>query len=400
MSTARFILRKDKVKVKTNKYPLYLLITEGKKNTQKSIGIDLSLEEWDEKKEKVRSKHPNSSKLNILLAKVLSEVEEVKIDLDGGRGIGKNYKKNKKSGAKFNYFEYFKEYVESLEINHQINSAKKAQSAYNLLKEFNKSENLTFQEFNVDYFKTLNTYLIKKQQKPNTIYSYMKIYKRIFKQALREGKILLKDDSSRLYKITWEKVNTEFLTEDQLIELEKLSFVKGSSLDLHRDLFIFASYAGGIRIGDLLQLQWNNYNNDSNKLSFVARKNNFKVSFKLPKKAIAVINKYKTDKTEGYIFPLLTKDYLFKKPDLIEKKISSVNAAINSNLKIIAKKTSINFNCHFHLSRHSFGCLAYSKKIGLMEIKEIMGHEDIKSTMIYAKLMEQAVSTEMLKMDY
>ena len=66
--------------MKTNKYPLYLLITEGKKNTQKSIGIDLSLEEWDEKKEKVRSKHPNSSKLNILLAKVLSEVEEVKIE--------------------------------------------------------------------------------------------------------------------------------------------------------------------------------------------------------------------------------------------------------------------------------------------------------------------------------
>jgi integrase/recombinase XerD len=400
MATTRFILRKDKVKVKTNKYPLYLLITEGKKNTQKSIGIDLSIEEWDEKKEKVRSKHPNSSKLNILLAKVLSDVEEIKIDLDGNRGIGKNYKSKKASGNKLNYFEYFKEYIVSLETNQQINSAKKAQSAYNLLKEFNKTTNLTFQEFNVDYFKALNTYLIKKQQKPNTIYSYMKIFKRIFKQALREGKILLKDDSSRLYKITWEKVNTEFLTEDQLIELEKLSLAKGSSLDLHRDMFIFASYAGGIRIGDLIQLQWNNYNEVSNKLSFIARKNNFKVSFKLPKKAIAVINKYKTNKTEGYIFPLLTDDYLNRNPDQIEKKISSINAKINSNLKILADKTNISFNLHFHLSRHSFGCLAYSKKIGLMEIKEIMGHEDIKSTMLYAKLMEQAVDLEMLKMDY
>ncbi len=400
MATTRFILRKDKVKVKTNKFPLYLLITEGKKNTQKSIGIDLSLEEWDEKKEKVRSKHPNSSKLNILLAKVLSDVEEIKIDLDGNRGIGKNYKSKKASGNKLNYFEYFKEYIVSLETNQQINSAKKAQSAYNLLKEFNKTTNLTFQEFNVDYFKALNTYLIKKQQKPNTIYSYMKIFKRIFKQALREGKILLKDDSSRLYKITWEKVNTEFLTEDQLIELENLNLTKGSSLDLHRDMFIFASYAGGIRIGDLIQLQWNNYNEVTNKLSFVARKNNFKVSFQLPKKAIAIINKYKINKTEGYIFPLLTDDYLSRNPDQIEKKISSINAKINSNLKILADKAGISFNLHFHLSRHSFGCLAYSKKIGLMEIKEIMGHEDIKSTMIYAKLMEQAVNLEMLKMDY
>jgi hypothetical protein len=95
MSTINIILRKDKIKKTTGKCPLYMRVIEGETITVISLGQDILEEEWDDKKQKAKSKHSNSSRINNLISQKLSEAESFKIELNGKPGLGELLKKGK-----------------------------------------------------------------------------------------------------------------------------------------------------------------------------------------------------------------------------------------------------------------------------------------------------------------
>ena len=54
-------------------------------------------------------------------------------------------------------------------------------------------------------------------------------------------------------------------------------------MELHRDMFVFASYTGGLRISDVLKLQWKDF--DGTHLNVVIKKTGSQVSIKVPNKS-------------------------------------------------------------------------------------------------------------------
>ncbi len=68
------------------------------------------------------------------------------------------------------------------------------------------------------------------------------------------------------------------------------------------------------------------------------------------------------------------------------------NGDFNKDLQLRAKKAGITKRVHAHLLRHSFGTSLYKSSHDVVAVKELMGHKDIKSTMIYVSL-----DTEYLK---
>jgi integrase len=73
----------------------------------------------------------------------------------------------------------------------------------------------------------------------------------------------------------------------------------------HRDLYIFAAYSGGIRISDLLQLKWENF--DGTHIRLNTQKTKETISIKLPTKALEIIEVYSKsqpdNKPEIIFFP-------------------------------------------------------------------------------------------------
>ena len=100
-------------------------------------------------------------------------------------------------------------------------------------------------------------------------------------------------DSLLKYKMKTEKTQRDYLTETELKAFNNVSTEIGTRMDLHKDMFVFASYAGGLRVSDMLQLQWKHF--DGTNINFTIKKTNNQLSIKVPNKALEILKKYKKE---------------------------------------------------------------------------------------------------------
>ena len=48
-----------------------------------------------------------------------------------------------------------------------------------------------------------------------------------------------------------------------------------------------------------------------------------------------------------------------------------------------------------YTARHTFACIAIANKVSMESIAKMLGHSDLRTTKIYAKLMDKTISEEM-----
>ena len=51
-----------------------------------------------------------------------------------------------------------------------------------------------------------------------------------------------------------------------------------------------------------------------------------------------------------------------------------------------------------HIARHTFATIALANKVSIESIAKMLGHTDIRTTKIYAKIMDRTISSEMQAM--
>lgn len=402
MATIRAVIKKNKIKA-NGLIPIYLRIIEGEKNTFKSTGIDIRLDEWDEKNCKVRTKHPNSVRMNHSIAKKISELEDLRIQLDGKGGIGREVKalSNKKANNdKLSFTLFFQEYVNQQKIDKNFGTHKKVESILKKFNDYNKQKDVPFSKFTLEYLKDYENYLRSLGNSTNTIHANLKVFRMLFNKAVDLDLIPIQNNPFGKHKLKTEKVEKSFLTQSEVNAIDQVHLNKGTKMEAHRDMFIFACYAGGIRISDLLQLRIERYDRTSKVISFFVHKTKNDHTIKLPKRAVEIIERYISNgKTSGYIFGLLDESFFNASADLLLTKISSATAYANKNLKTVKDKAGIEKSGGFHSSRHTFGTLAVSNGIGIQMISKIMVHSNLTTTLGYAKIVDNQMYSDMDKMD-
>ena len=71
------------------------------------------------------------------------------------------------------------------------------------------------------------------------------------------------------------------------------------------------------------------------------------------------------------------------------------NQRCNSYLKEIADVCGIQKTLTTHIARHTFACLAIANKVSTESIAKMLGHTDIRTTKIYARILDRTVADEM-----
>ena len=64
-------------------------------------------------------------------------------------------------------------------------------------------------------------------------------------------------------------------------------------------------------------------------------------------------------------------------------------SVINSGLKRWAKAAEIDKNISFHTARHTFATMLLTLDVDLYTVSKLLGHKDIKTTQIYAKIIDK-----------
>ena len=212
----------------------------------------------------------------------------------------------------------------------------------------------------------------------NTTAKFMQFFKRIIRLALHNHYI--KDDPFLNYEIKLHDVHRGYLTTDELKIILNKEF-KIQRLDFIRDIFVFASFTS-LAYCDLRNLQRKHiymFNGDL-WLRINRGKTNQPSTVKLFDIPKQLIEKYDNPNS----------DYIFSVPS---------NQKVNAYLKEIADLCGIEKNLTFHVARHSAASLALSNGMPIESVAKMLGHKNIRTTQLYAKITDMKLSQDMEELE-
>ncbi|MBT9391791.1 site-specific integrase [Hymenobacter sp. NST-14] len=397
MASVKVILKEEKIN-KAGEAPVYLRIIKDRKSKYISIGLRVKPQDWNSDLCKVKKSHPNMGRTNAFIATKVAEAEGVALDLQRESKFVSpvQIKKVIMGQSTGSFLKYFAQYLTALEKQGKISTMSKATAVYSKLKSFLGTSDLLFDEVTVNFLNQYEAHLRDELgNSVNTIYSNIKIFRKLFNDAMGEDLVSYERNPFRKWKIKQEKTNKSFLTEEELELIVQLPLKEGSKLWHHRNLFVFATYAGGLRISDLLQLKWGNFSGTHIRLAM--HKTGDPVSIFLPNKALEILQYYRQgeQKKSTYIFPFFNSDTDYSDPRVLYKAISSATAYANKNLKTIISRTGIETPVSFHSSRHTFATRALNKNASMEQVSKLMGHSSIRTTQIYAKIINKKLDEAM-----
>ena len=215
----------------------------------------------------------------------------------------------------------------------------------------------------------------------NTTAKFMQFFKRIILIARNNG-ILIGDPFAN-YKIRLEKVDRGYLTEDEIKIILKKKMVS-ERLEQVRDVFIFSCFSG-LAYVDVANLKEDNIRKsfDGNLWIITKRqKTNTDVNVPLLDIPKMILEKYKGKLPNGKVLPIIS------------------NQKLNAYLKEIADVCGIKKNLTFHLARHTFATTTtLAKGVPIETVSKMLGHTNIETTQIYARITNNKISNDMQGLD-
>lgn len=378
--------------------PIYLRIIDKRRTKFKFCDVWVPEYLWDEENKQVKKGYPNYVKVNAHIAKKYNNALKVAIDLDENKFTLFSKKASREIDGRppVNFILYAEAYAKTLSDAGKIGVYRKTNAVINKLKNYPGGSNLMFHDMTYEFITGYANYLKKTYgNSSNTITSNFKVIRKIMNDGIKE-EILSRDDNP-FYKIKLrsEPSKREFLTEEELIRIEDLKLEPGTRIYHHRNAYVFAAYTGGLRVSDILQLKWKNF--DGSHINIVMYKTNRQLNIKLPKKALDVLKLYKTKDIlpDDLIFPLLPANRDYTIPTALHNNINTATTLANSDLKMIKTLAKIHKTLSFHTSRHTFATLALKKGIRLEYVSKLLGHSNVKETQVYAKIINEELDKAM-----
>ena len=274
--------------------------------------------------------------------------------------------------------------IERLESLGKINSATKHKYALQVLDGY-KSVKTALEAIDLDYLKGLELYLRQRGNKDNSIATRFAIFKAIYNKAVKEGKVTVKQNPFTLFQVgsLWAKTRKRAIDKDDIQRLIDLEIADGHTTEyrrLARDLFLFSTFTG-LAYSDVKNLTEDNLQTffDGNLWIITRRKKtNTESNIRLLDVPRKIIEKYRGMTRDNKVFPMPS------------------NTTCNKKLKAIAKLCGIKVHLTYHVARHSAATtVLLSNGVPIETVSRLLGHTNIKTTQIYAKITAQKISQDM-----
>jgi integrase len=381
-------------------HALFLRITVNRKLSRIKLNYSVKPEQFNVKAKNtnfIRTKHPEHKKINRYLEQKINIAKDAynNLELEGKVITAQSIKEQLTKSDSTDFLEYFNAHCKILRQNGKAGNLKKYITVYNNLLKFNESDKLPFNRIDKDFLKRFESHLVKDGKVQTTIGGYLNKIRATFNRAIDDGIIQYSDNPFLTYKIKHGTVNKERLTITQIALIENLDLPTNQKIHHVRNAFIFAFYAAGMRVSDVLMLKWRNI--VEGRLSYVMNKTKKQHSFTLPKQAVDILNQYEKGKPDDFVFPFMTNRVNLEDPAILHDQIGAKTAYLNKMLKLIAEKAEIDINLTTHTARHSFADYARQNSDNLYNLSKTLGHSSLNVTQAYLAAFDEKAVDETIK---
>jgi site-specific recombinase XerD len=383
-----FYAKRDKQKA-DGTVPIWCRITVDGQATRFSTKSSINPNSWDSKAAKASGRSKEATEINSLLDKIRTSIYNVYHDLlTRENDVSAERVKNMFLGIEVKHqtiLELFRRHNEDVEklvgISKTKTTLQKYDVAYRRLADFIKlqysASDVSLKEINHMFISDFEIYL-KTCCKcgSNTTAKFMQRFRTIILMAKNNGWI--HTDPFANYKIRFQKVDKGYLTQEQIEILMRKTF-STKRLEQVRDIFVFSCFSGLAYI-DVKNLRETNIRTSFDGGTWImGKREKTGVNFNVPllETPKQILDKYAGTLPGGMVLPVPS------------------NQKMNAYLKEIGDLCGIDKELTFHLARHSFATLTLSKGVSIESVSKMLGHTNIKTTQIYAKITDAKISNDM-----
>lgn len=345
---------------------IQLEISYNRKRRYLTTGIKVYANQWNERTSSVINS-VNMVDYNALLAGQLAAViEQIKEQTMSGIfnietiEIGRNTSEMK-------FVDYMHECISKYELSGISQSSVRIyQGMANVIETFPKWG--TLQSFSSTLLDQFDQELIRRGKKPKTRRNYLTLIKHILKSAYQD-KLIAENPIEDYSMPRVEGGKRKYLTEEQLKAIVDAGIKP--NCQAARDLFLFQCYTG-LSYADTQSLTNDMIVQENDKWYIARTRVKTKVLYRITllPPAIEIIQKYNNNTPK-----ILLDKYTY-------------------NLNAIAKRAGLNLHLSSHMGRHTFATWALKHGVPIEIVSKMLGHTDIKTTQIYAKILAQDVDEQ------
>jgi len=232
---------------------------------------------------------------------------------------------------------------------------------------------ISFREIDQSFCENFRDYLTNKAKKSNgqplsssSVSSYFNKFRACLKEAVKK-KIILSNPATDVTNPKVIENVRELLTLDEL----KAVVQAECRYDVLKRAFIFSCLTG-LRWSDINNLKWSEVQNTNE---------GWRITFH-------------QQKTKGLQYLDISKQargYLGEQGDPDERVFIGLKYSSYMNVELTKwmMKAGITKNITFHCARHTFAVLQMTLGAELFTLQKLLGHSDIKTTQIYAKIIDE-----------
>lgn len=390
-----FHARKSKA-TKGNLVPIYLRVTIGGQRCELTTKQLISEEKWSAHTGKVKGTSAEAKAINSFLDTLQGKAHAIhRAIIQEGKSISIELFKDRWFGIAEKpvmLMEVFQEHNDKMEKlvgqDYAYGTFQRYQTSLQHTRDFLmwkfKENDIDLKKLNFKFITDYEFYL-KSVRKcgHNSTMKYLANFKKIVLICVKND--WLEKDPFFAYKMHKHDVDRTALTEKELSDIVNKRFA-ADRLNQVRDIFIFCCYTG-LAYADVHKLKRSEIVDgiDGGKWLLIKRqKTESRSSIPILPTAMDLLKRYQDHPqcvNKGQLLPVLS------------------NQKMNSYLKEIADQCGISKTITFHLARHTFATtITLSNGVPIESVSKMLGHRDLKTTQLYAKVVDKKISDDMNKL--
>jgi integrase len=388
-----FYLKKNQMKP-NGTCPVMGRIKVGKTMAQFSVKTETPLSLWDTSSGQAKGKSQQATELNRKLDKITRNINyHYRQLLQTQESLTAEQLRTAFQGIaseQETLIKYFSQYIEAFKnrvgITREPASLFDLQNALRHLNNFIRKKynlaDISFSSLTFSFIESYDFYLrVDLQLKSNTILAITSKLRRIVKQAFSEG--IIHKDPFGGYAPLRPKAEQKYLTRTELDKIMTTPLDHPNRY-LTRDMFLFACFTG-LAYKDMYNLTEKNIVHAGDGVWWIKterQKTGAVCHIPLMDIPMKIIEKYQGLAKNGKLFPMIS------------------NEKTNKNLKKIGEICDIGRRLTFHAGRHTYASeITLSQGVPIESVSRMLGHSDLRSTRIYAKITNEKINEDMKKLE-